>query len=145
MFVQWSRSRSRCPSVEEWALHHARGQRGSNCTLVLPLLLIRTVTDEALFRQIFCCSDFAFCPDSLAKQKKRERKKGHRKEKKKEKMSTSSSSCFQVVCSMATGGRLTGHLVFAFVLQSRRRQPRPGHIEIETKTLYIKEQQQQQK
>lgn len=38
---------------------------GSNRALVLPLLLIRTLTDEALFRQIFCCSDSAFCPHSL--------------------------------------------------------------------------------
>lgn len=38
---------------------------GSNRALVLPLLLIRTLTDEVLFRQIFCCSDSAFCPHSL--------------------------------------------------------------------------------
>lgn len=86
MFVQWSRSRSRCPSVEEWALHHAGGQTGSNCTLVLPLLLIRAVTDEALFRQIFCCYDSAFCPRSLAEQKKKKVIK-----RKKENMSTASS------------------------------------------------------
>lgn len=81
-------------------------------------------------------------PSVLTRWRSRKKKKRPSKRKKKEKMSTS-SSCFQVVCSMATGGRLTGHLVFAFMLQSRRRQPRPRHIEIETKTLYIKEQQQQ--
>lgn len=79
MFAQWSRSRSRCPSVEEWALHHARGQRGSNCTLVLPLLLITTVTDEALFRQIFCRYDSAFCPCSMAELKKKKAIKGWKK------------------------------------------------------------------